>query len=81
LSKKTIDYIPDRPYIYLKLTGLENLLFIAGLYSVSQDVVREKAEKFFTFFDLQNFTYELIEAYSLSMRQKLLIAGYSTTLK
>jgi ABC-2 type transport system ATP-binding protein len=62
LSKKSIDYISDQPYIYLKLTGLEYLGFIAGLYSMSQDVAREKAEKFFTFFDLQDFTDELIEA-------------------
>jgi hypothetical protein len=48
---------------------------------MSQDVVREKAEKFFTLFDLQDFTDELIEAYSLRIRQRLLIASHSTTLK
>ena len=40
---------------------------------MDQDVAREKAEKFFTFFNLQDFTDELIEGYSHSMRQKPLV--------
>ena len=42
---------------------------------MDQGVTREKAEKFFTFFNLQDFTDELMEGYSHSMRQKLVIAG------
>ena len=42
---------------------------------MDQDVAREKAEKFFTFFDLQDFADELIEGYSQGVRQKLVIAG------
>ena len=42
---------------------------------MKQVVTREKAEKFFTFFNLQHFTDELMEGYSHSMRQKLVIAG------
>ena len=42
---------------------------------MKQGVTREKAEKFFTFFNLQDFTDELMEGYSHSMRQKLVIVG------
>jgi ABC-2 type transport system ATP-binding protein len=42
---------------------------------MDQDVAREKAENFFTFFDFQDPTDELIEGYSHSMRQKIVIAG------
>ena len=42
---------------------------------MEQGVTREKAEKFFAFFNLQDFTDELMESYSHSMRQKLFIAG------
>ena len=42
---------------------------------MEQGVTREKAEKFFTFLNLQGFTDGLIEGYSHSMRQKLVIAG------
>jgi ABC-2 type transport system ATP-binding protein len=73
--KKIIGYIPDRPFIYNKLTGWEYLEFVAGLYSLDMDTVRIRAEKYFTFFDLQKFADELIEGYSHGMRQKLIIAG------
>ena len=42
---------------------------------MEQGVTREKEEKFFTFFNFQDFTDELMEGYSYSMRQKLVIAG------
>ena len=32
--KKCIGFIPDRPYLYEKLTGMEFLHFIAGLYGM-----------------------------------------------
>jgi ABC-2 type transport system ATP-binding protein len=73
--KNIIGDIPDRPVLYHKLTGWKYPDFIAGLYLMDQDVAREKAGKFFSFFDLQDSTDELIEGYSHSMRQKLVIAG------
>lgn len=73
--KKVIGYIPDRPFLYHKLTGWEYLEFVADLYSMDQAIARDKAEKFLTFFDLQDFADELIEGYSHGMRQKLIISG------
>lgn len=73
--KKIIGYIPDRPFLYNKLTGWEYLEFVADLYSMDPDIARDKAENFFTFFDLQDFSDELIEGYSHGMRQKLIISG------
>ena len=73
--KKIIGYIPDRPFIYHKLTGREYLEFVADLYSMDQDKARDEADKFFTLFDLQGFADELIEGYSHGMRQKLVISG------
>src|SRR5574341_965379 len=31
-AKKITGYVPDRPYLYEKLTGLELLQFVANLY-------------------------------------------------
>ena len=73
--KKIIGYIPDRPFLYNKLTGWEYLEFVAGLYSLDPDIARDRAEQFFTFFDLQEFAHELIEGYSHGMKQKLVISG------
>ena len=50
--KEIIGYIPDRPFLYDKLTGWEYLEFVAGLYSLDPDIARDRAEQFFTFFDL-----------------------------
>ena len=49
--KNIIGDIPDRPVLYHKLTGWKYPDFIAGLYLMDQDVAREKAGKFFSFFD------------------------------
>ena len=73
--KKIIGYIPDRPFLYNKLTGWEYLEFVAGLYSLDPDIARDRAEQFFTFFDLQEFAHELIEGYSHGIKQKLIISG------
>jgi ABC-2 type transport system ATP-binding protein len=73
--KKIVGYIPDRPFLYDKLTGWEYLEFVAGLFSMDMDVAHDRAQKFLTFFDLNDFADELIEAYSHGMKQKLIISG------
>ena len=73
--KKIIGYISDRPFLYNKLTGWEYLEFVAGLYSLEPAIACDRAEQFFTFFDLQEFAHELIEGYSHGMKQKFIISG------
>ena len=73
--KKIIGYISDRPFLYNKLTGWEYLEFVAGLYSLEPAIACDRAEQFFTFFDLQEFAHELIEGYSHGMKQKVIISG------
>lgn len=74
-AKAMVGYIPDRPYIYEKLTGMEYLEFIADLYSIEKKIVRSRAMKFLEFFDLKDVASELIEGYSHGMKQKLIISG------
>ena len=38
-SKRHVGYIPDRPYLYDKLTAREFLQFVGGMYGLSQDEV------------------------------------------
>ncbi|MCH8156643.1 MAG: ABC transporter ATP-binding protein [Nitrospinae bacterium] len=73
--KSVIGYIPDRPFLYDKLTGMEYLEFISDLYSLDKEPARVRARKFLEFFDLEESASELIEAYSHGMKQKLIIAG------
>jgi ABC-2 type transport system ATP-binding protein len=74
-AKSMVGYIPDRPYIYEKLTGLEYLEFVSDLYGVDKSQAEVRAKKFLEFFDLWEVGNEMIEGYSHGMKQKLIISG------
>jgi ABC-2 type transport system ATP-binding protein len=74
-AKQKIGFIPDRPYLYEKLTGMEFLKFIADLYGVDPDVFPEKARGNLEMFTLDDWGDELIEAYSHGMKQRLIMAA------
>ncbi|MFQ5451318.1 MAG: ABC transporter ATP-binding protein [Nitrospinaceae bacterium] len=74
-AKSMIGYIPDRPYIYEKLTGMEYLEFIADLFGMDKPTARSRAMKFLEFFDLKDYAHELIDGFSHGMKQKLIISG------
>ena len=75
LAKAKLGFIPDRPFIYEKLTGAEFLRFVAGLYGLGGDVVEHRGAELLTLFDLNDWRDELVESYSHGMRQKLIIAS------
>jgi ABC-2 type transport system ATP-binding protein len=74
-AKKMIGFVPDRPFLYEKLTGMEFLRFSADLYDVQRDIFQQKAEQLLKQFALWNWADELIEAYSHGMKQRLIIAS------
>ena len=74
-AKAMIGYIPDRPFIYEKLSGLEYLAFIADIYGMNAAEAAKKSHRFLEFFDLKDHGGELIEGYSHGMKQKLVISG------
>jgi ABC-2 type transport system ATP-binding protein len=74
-AKSILGYIPDRPFIYEKLTGREYLAFIADLYDMDAAIVAERIQKYLDFFDLTEAGDKLVEGYSHGMKQKLIISG------
>jgi ABC-2 type transport system ATP-binding protein len=74
-AKKMIGFVPDRPYLYEKLTGLEFLRFSADLYNVRPETFPQKAEQLLRQFALWDWADEIIEAYSHGMKQRLIIAS------
>ncbi len=72
--KKKTGYIPDRPFLYEKLTGAEYLGFIASLYA-EDSAPLARAERYLELFDLVDWKYNLIEGYSHGMRQKLIMTS------
>ena len=74
-AKARVGYIPDRPYLYEKLSGGEFLRFVAGLWGKSGDDTEARADRLLELFQLTQWKDELIESYSHGMRQKLLISS------
>ena len=70
-----LGFIPDRPFIYEKLTGAEFLRFVAGLYGQDGPVIERRMTELLALFDLDEWRDELVESYSHGMRQKLIISS------
>ncbi len=74
-AKAKLGYIPDRPFVYDKLTGAEFLRFVAALYGQDGERVERRLNELLELFELAPWRDELTEAYSHGMRQKLIIAS------
>jgi len=74
-AKSRLGFIPDRPFIYEKLTGAEFLRFVAGLYGQEGATVEHRARELLALFDLEEWRDEMVESYSHGMRQKLIISS------
>ncbi|MCH7776070.1 MAG: ABC transporter ATP-binding protein [Gemmatimonadetes bacterium] len=74
-AKARLGFIPDRPFLYEKLTGAEFLRFVAGLYRQDGEVVEKRIDELLDVFELSRWKHELIESYSHGMRQKLIISS------
>ena len=74
-AKMRLGFIPDRPFVYDKLTGAEFLRFVSGLYGQEGDTVERRIAELLEVFELTSWQDELVEAYSHGMRQKLIISS------
>lgn len=74
-AKRCIGYIPDRPYLYEKLSGRDFFTFVGDMFGIDQDRRREKMEYYFDLFSLTHAQDQFIENYSHGMRQKLVFAA------
>jgi ABC-2 type transport system ATP-binding protein len=74
-AKSRLGFVPDRPFIYEKLTGSEFLRFVAGLYGQEGPRIEHRARELLALFDLEEWRDELVESYSHGMRQKLNISS------
>ncbi|MCB9744762.1 MAG: ABC transporter ATP-binding protein [Alphaproteobacteria bacterium] len=74
-AKSRIGFIPDRPYLYEKLTAREMLAFIGGLYGMSEADIRAKGDALLEFHGLGEFADRLIEGFSHGMKQRLTLSA------
>jgi ABC-2 type transport system ATP-binding protein len=74
-AKQIMAWLSDEPMIYDKLTPLEYLRFVAGLWSVPGDVAEARARELIGWLGLGPQAGQRCEGLSKGMRQKVALAG------
>jgi ABC-2 type transport system ATP-binding protein len=74
-AKSITGYVPDRPYLYEKLTGRELLQFVANLYGRDWRDCESRALEMLRYFDIAEWVDTRIENLSHGMKQKLVIVS------
>jgi ABC-2 type transport system ATP-binding protein len=74
-TKAIVGYVPDRPYLYEKLTGRELLQFVANLYGREWRDCEARALELMRYLDIAGWTDARIESLSHGMKQKLVIVA------
>jgi ABC-2 type transport system ATP-binding protein len=74
-AKQVLAYVPEKGYIFEKLTAWEYLTFIAGLYHVNEDSFQKNAVEYLNVFGLSEWKTELIGNFSMGMKQRLLLTS------
>lgn len=72
-AKALTGYVPDRPYLYEKLTGRELLHFVANLYGRRWSECEARGVELAQYFDIIDWIDARIENLSHGMKQKLVI--------
>jgi ABC-2 type transport system ATP-binding protein len=74
-AKRAMGLVPDEPFVYPKLTGVEYLRFVGELYGARLSDMKARIPDLLEMFELSPWGGELVESYSHGMRQKLVLAG------
>lgn len=74
-AKRILAYIPEKSYIYDKLTAWEYLTFISGLYNLDKATFTNNAVEHLKIFGLYEWKDEIIGNFSLGMKQRLLLTS------
>ncbi len=73
--KAMTGYVPDRPFLYEKLTGRELLQFVANLYRREWRDCQARALELLAYFDIADWADARIENLSHGMKQKLVLVS------
>ncbi len=72
-AKFITGFIPDRPFLYEKLTAMEFMHFVAKLYDMNDPKTR--ISELLGLFGLSEWADELVENFSHGMKQRLVMAS------
>jgi len=71
--KRQLGYVPEEPYLYTHLTGLEYLTMVAQLRDLPERQTRQRTEALLELLGLYTDRHAGIAGYSKGMRQKILL--------
>ena len=74
-AKQMMAWVSDEPMIYEKLTPVEYLEFVAGLWGIDAAAAQAKASELIQWLGLAPHANERCEGFSRGMRQKVALAG------
>ena len=74
-AKQITAWVSDEPMIYDKLTPLEYLAFVAGLWGIDPRTSESSARELLVSLGLEPHLHERCEGFSKGMRQKVALAG------
>jgi ABC-2 type transport system ATP-binding protein len=74
-AKAALGFIPDRPFIYEKLTAGEFLRFHGGLYGMADSDIESRIKEMLEIFELSRWQNELVESFSHGMKQRLVMSA------
>jgi ABC-2 type transport system ATP-binding protein len=74
-AKQTMAWVSDEPMIYDKLTPLEYLEFVAGLWGIDAALAQARSHELIGWLGLGAQAHHRCEAFSKGMRQKVALAG------
>lgn len=74
-AKQYLSYVPDQPFLYEKLSGMEFLLFVSKMYRMGENEAADGIREVSDIFEVRPWLYKRIEDYSQGMRQRLVLAA------
>jgi ABC-2 type transport system ATP-binding protein len=74
-AKRLMAWLSDEPMIYDKLTPIEYLEFVAGLWAVESSLAEARARDLIGWLGLEAQAHDRCEGLSRGMRQKVALAG------
>jgi ABC-2 type transport system ATP-binding protein len=74
-AKGALGFIPDRPFLYEKLSAVEFMRFVAGIYGFDVGALNGRIDELLELVELHQVRSQLIESFSHGMKQRLVIAS------
>jgi ABC-2 type transport system ATP-binding protein len=75
LAKAQLAFVPDQPFLYDKLTGIEFLEFVGQMYGLQRDQTRRRIGELSERLEMASFLDQLTESYSHGMKQRTALAA------